>query len=114
MPTFKVYKGTAEGIQESNPTRPDLIRDKVFVKVRASGLCFTDIHYKTAGIALGHEGVGVVEAVGPEVKTLKIGDRVGWGYQEDSCGLCLKCLSGNDEYCESRKIYGYENTDQGS
>jgi threonine dehydrogenase-like Zn-dependent dehydrogenase len=39
--------------------------------VTHSGLCGTDIHYKTADIVLGHEGVGVVEELGKNVKTLK-------------------------------------------
>ncbi|KAM0262789.1 hypothetical protein ACHAQJ_001583 [Trichoderma viride] len=65
-------------------------------------------------MVLGHEGAGVVQQVGPDVKNLKLGDRVGWGYQADSCGLCEQCLSGNEEYCPDREIYGMANLDQGS
>ncbi|KAM0464882.1 hypothetical protein ACHAPV_001873 [Trichoderma viride] len=114
MPSFKVYKGSAEGIQEGQTTKPNLTGDQVFVKVSASGLCGTDLHYRAAGIVLGHEGAGVVQEVGPDVKHLKAGDRVGWGYQANSCGLCEQCLSGNDEYCVEREIYGEANLDQGS
>lgn len=114
MPSFKVYRGTAEGIQEGQTTRPELTGDQVFVKLSASGLCGTDLHYRAAGIVLGHEGAGVVQQIGPDVKHLKVGDRVGWGYQGDSCGLCEQCLSGNDEYCPDREIYGEASLDQGS
>ncbi|RFU75060.1 nadp-dependent alcohol dehydrogenase [Trichoderma arundinaceum] len=115
MPSFKVYKGSAsDGIQESNTTKPELSGDQVLVKVAASGLCGTDLHYKGADMVLGHEGAGVIQQIGPDVKNLKLGDRVGWGYQADACGLCEQCLSGNDEYCPDRQIYGMANLDQGS
>lgn len=65
-------------------------------------------------MVLGHEGVGIVEAVGPDVKVLKKGDRVGWGYEHDSCGLCQQCLSGNETYCAKRQMYGEADLDQGS
>lgn len=66
-------------------------------------------------VVLGHEGVGVVEAVGPEVKHLKKGDRVGWGYETDSCGQCTQCLGADEIYCPARAIYGGEmSKDQGS
>lgn len=65
-------------------------------------------------MVLGHEGVGVVESVGPEVKYLKQGDRVGWGYENDSCGHCLECLQGCETFCPKRELYGGANTDQGS
>lgn len=65
-------------------------------------------------MVLGHEGVGVVEAVGPQAKYLKKGDRVGWGYEADSCGHCEPCLSGRETYCPERQMYGEANLDQGS
>lgn len=115
MPTFTVFKGSKGGkIIESETTRPDLTDDQVFVKVTASGVCGTDEHYKEAGCVLGHEGAGVVEQTGPNVKILKKGDRVGWGYIHDSCGHCESCLTGREQYCPDRKMYGEANLDQGS
>lgn len=63
-----------------------------------------DLHYKTEDMALGHEGAGVVEAVGPDVKELKKGDRVGWGYVHDTCGNCLECLTGHETFCSKRSV----------
>ncbi|KAF1848916.1 GroES-like protein [Cucurbitaria berberidis CBS 394.84] len=115
MPSFTVYKGTQEGkIFKAETQRPDLTNDQVLVKVTASGICGTDEHYKCAGIALGHEGAGVVDQVGPNVRHLKKNDRVGWGYEHNSCGSCDQCLSGRETYCPEREMYGEANLDQGS
>jgi D-arabinose 1-dehydrogenase-like Zn-dependent alcohol dehydrogenase len=65
-------------------------------------------------MVLGHEGVGTVEAVGPDVKQLRKGDRVGWGYQTDACGLCTYCMRGEEIFCQDRAIYGTSNLNQGS
>ncbi|WVR08779.1 hypothetical protein IAU60_005837 [Kwoniella sp. DSM 27419] len=100
MPTFTVYKGQKEGYpQKGSTTKPDeLTGDQVHVKVTASGLC----------------GTGTVEAVGPDVKELKVGDRVGWGYMHNACGHCKDCLEGYNTFCTVREMYGANNLDQGS
>ncbi|ROV88197.1 hypothetical protein VPNG_10320 [Cytospora leucostoma] len=116
MPTFTVYKGSESGAAvKSTTTKPDeLTGDLVFLRVTASGVCGTDLHYKHTDMALGHEGIGVVEATGPLCKFLKKGDRVGWGYEHDSCGNCRSCLTGMEQYCKGRELYGLSNLDQGS
>lgn len=65
-------------------------------------------------MVLGHEGVGIVEATGPDCKVLKKGDRVGWGYEHDCCGHCQQCLGGTETYCPERQMYGEADLDQGS
>lgn len=78
--------------------------DEVLVKIIATGVCHTDIivrdqYYPVPLPAvLGHEGAGVVEAVGPNVTDLAVGDHVvlSYGY----CGHCLECDSGNPAYCQ--------------
>jgi len=115
MPSFTVYKGSKDAkIVKSQTTKPDLENDQVLIKITASGLCGTDEHYKEADMALGHEGVGLVEELGPNVKDLKKGDRVGWGYEHNACGRCEKCLTGRETYCPEREMYGMANLDQGS
>jgi propanol-preferring alcohol dehydrogenase len=77
------------------------------------GVCHTDLHVKNGdfgevpGITLGHEGIGVVSAVGEGVTSLKVGDRasVAWFYQ--GCGHCEYCVSGNETLCRSVKNAGY-------
>lgn len=115
MPSFTVFKGSKNGsIQKAETSKPELKGDQVLVKVTASGVCGTDLHYKSADMVLGHEGAGVVEAVGPDVKYMKKGDRVGWGYEHDSCGHCQQCLKGSETYCAERQMYGFADLDQGS
>lgn len=65
-------------------------------------------------MVLGHEGVGVVQEIGPDVSYLKKGDRVGWGFETGSCGHCLECIRGEETFCLKRELYGSSNQDQGS
>lgn len=115
MPSFTVFKGDKNGaIYSAETTKPELTGDQVHLKVTASGLCGTDLHYLNADMGLGHEGAGVVEALGPACKLLKKGDRVGWGYIHDTCGSCQQCLSGRETTCPERQMYGEADLDQGS
>ena len=115
MPSFTVFKGSKDGkIVKSETSKGDLQNDQVLVKITASGLCGTDEHYKAADMVLGHEGAAVVEQIGPNVKNLKKGDRVGWGYEHDCCGACEFCLTGRETYCPERQMYGDADLDQGS
>ena len=112
---FTVFKGSKDGtIQQATTRKDDLTGDDVLVRITHSGLCGTDVHYRHADMALGHEGTGVVDAVGPGVKDLKKGDRVGWGYEHDCCGRCRYCLTGWETLCRERKMYGGADLDQGS
>lgn len=82
--------------------------DEVRVRVVATGLCHTDLivrdqYYPVPLPAvLGHEGAGVVEAVGPNVKTLAVGDHVVLTY--GACGHCPSCVGGHGAYC--RHFFG--------
>ncbi|KAL5336895.1 hypothetical protein BJX70DRAFT_400235 [Aspergillus crustosus] len=70
---FTVWRGQKDGgVTEDTTERPALIGDQVYINVTHSDVCGSDLHFIESGMALGHEGVGVVEATGPEVKALKI------------------------------------------
>ncbi len=77
--------------------------DEVQVKIKATGICHTDIAVKEQVFALplpmvlGHEGAGVVEQVGEAVTHVKVGDHV--VLCGDSCGHCRNCHSGLPFYC---------------
>jgi aryl-alcohol dehydrogenase len=77
--------------------------DEVLVRFTATGLCRTDLEV-AAGfmptpfpVVAGHEGAGIVEAVGSAVRGLHPGDRVVASYS--FCGTCRNCLSGQPAYC---------------
>lgn len=70
--TFTVYKGSKDGsIVESSTHQDALHGDQVLLKITHSGLCGTDEHYRSADQVLGHEGAGIVQDLGPDVRELK-------------------------------------------
>ncbi|OAT70118.1 aryl-alcohol dehydrogenase [Mycobacteroides immunogenum] len=74
--------------------------DEVLVKIHATGLCHTDLTFKSQvpiPAVLGHEGAGIVEAVGGAVNDIKPGDHVVLSYR--SCGSCRSCAGGQRAYC---------------
>jgi D-arabinose 1-dehydrogenase-like Zn-dependent alcohol dehydrogenase len=111
---FTVFKGSESNQVVRGTIEKKVAPNEVFIKVTHSGLCGTDCHYKHAAMALGHEGVGVVEEVGSACNRIKKGDVVGWGYQHSSCGHCHNCLNGTEIFCSERKMYGSADLDQGS
>lgn len=84
---------------ELEPPRPE----EVLVRVAAAGICHTDLAMRDAWspartpMVFGHEGAGVVEAVGAAVTSVAPGDRVCLSFA--SCGACERCASGNPAYC---------------
>lgn len=112
---FTVYRGSKDGsIVKSTTHLDDLQGDQVLLKITHSGLCGTDEHYRSADQVLGHEGAGIVQNIGPGVRNLKKGDRVGFGYLHDSCGRCEQCLTGTETFCPERVMYGMGNFHIGS
>lgn len=76
--------------------------DEVLVKIKAAGLCHTDHDSLNWGkpIVMGHEGSGIVTAVGSDVKNVSIGDSVilNWA---TPCRKCFQCDIGNEHICEN-------------
>lgn len=92
--------------------------DDILVRVRAAGICSSDLHYQDGRsevtrlpITLGHEIAGEVAKCGSGVKKLKEGDRVSLFYLV-TCGDCMKCSTGHDNYCDEAKMLG-KNIDGG-
>ena len=91
-------------VEDVTPTDPGP-RD-VVVRVKASGLCHSDLSVMNGSLPmpppaiLGHEGAGVVEHVGPEVSRVKVGDRV-IGSFIPACGICWFCLNDQSNLCEN-------------
>ncbi|HXR14492.1 MAG TPA: NAD(P)-dependent alcohol dehydrogenase, partial [Solirubrobacteraceae bacterium] len=81
----------------------ELRDDEVLVNVSASGICHTDLICRDQWLpvplpaVLGHEGAGVVRAIGSSVTKVAVGERVGMTF--DSCGSCVCCRRGKPTYC---------------
>ena len=94
---------------------PQIGAGQVLVRVRASGVCHTDLHAAmgdwpvkpTAPFIPGHEGVGEIVALGTGVTHLKEGDRVGVPWLHSACGRCEHCTGGWETLCESQQNTGY-------
>ena len=88
---------------------------EVVVRVEASGLCHTDIHAAHGDWPVkpsppfipGHEGIGIVEEIGPGVVEVGVGDRVAMPWLGYACGTCDYCLSGWETLCPEQKNTGY-------
>lgn len=88
---------------------------QVLVRVGMGGICGSDLHYFHQGgfgtvriqapMVLGHEVAGTVAAVAPDVRTLKIGDRVAVNPSRP-CGACKFCLEGLPNQCLEMRFYG--------
>ncbi|TYL44922.1 NAD(P)-dependent alcohol dehydrogenase [Nocardioides sp. BGMRC 2183] len=85
--------------------------DEVLVRIVATGLCHTDLTVPTMLPAemfptvMGHEGTGVVEAVGAEVAGIEVGDHVVLSFR--SCRACEACRRGDVGYCEQSLLLNY-------
>jgi L-iditol 2-dehydrogenase len=86
--------------------------DEVLVRVRACGICGSDIHgwdgstgRRRPPLIMGHEGSGEIAAVGPKVTRWRVGDRVTFD-STISCGECSYCREGHVNLCENRRVVG--------
>ncbi len=87
------------------------------IKVMACGICHSDIHMihddwdiSRYPLVPGHEVIGEVVEVGSQVTHLKIGDRVGVGWQQGACMQCRDCLKGHQNLCDQAEgliVSGY-------
>ena len=88
---------------------------EVLVKIVATGVCHTDLHAADGDwpakpvppFIPGHEGAGIIAAVGPAVKGFKEGDRVGIAWLHDACGGCEYCVTGWETLCPDQHNSGY-------
>ena len=92
---------------------PEVTGDLVKIKIAYSGICGTDLHafkgtYPSTKppVILGHEFSGVVTEVGPDVKKIKVGDRVTSETTFKTCGTCPMCLSKDYNLCGNRQGIG--------
>jgi L-iditol 2-dehydrogenase len=109
-------------IELINLPMPQIQSDEVLIEIQAAGLCGSDLHLfytpsraeKEAGIfglkfppdnIPGHEPCGKIVEVGPNVKHLRVGDRVAVAHIS-GCGNCSICRKGWDMHCSQKRTYG--------
>lgn len=91
---------------------PEIGDHDVLVRVKAAGICHSDVHYRSGASAvgplpqtLGHEVAGIVEEIGPQVANVKPGDRVCLHYLI-TCGDCYYCTLGSEQFCVEGSMIG--------
>ncbi len=108
-----VFVGEGRLEWQERPVPWPVAPDDVLVRVDACGICGTDLnilsvpaaHKATPGIILGHEALGVVEAIGPATGNLSVGDRVVLANRL-TCGHCIYCRRGLDNQCTAYQTIG--------
>lgn len=86
---------------------------EILLRIRACGVCHTDLHTVEGELSLpklpvvpGHQVVGTVEEVGEDVTAFRPGDRVGVPWLYSSCGVCAFCRRGEENLCENAQFTG--------
>jgi aryl-alcohol dehydrogenase len=103
--TAAVLRHPEQPFQLEELRLPEPAEDQILVRVAAAGMCHTDLMPRQPGsfvrppIVVGHEGAGVVEAIGPRVTDIAVGDHVVLTF--DSCGACHNCRDGHPAYCRT-------------
>jgi alcohol dehydrogenase, propanol-preferring len=99
------YLGPNQPLKLEEIPLPKLGPGEILIRVRAAGICHTDLHFLSgllnlgvAPLTLGHEIAGSIEAVGPEVEKSRVGERVVVYYYQ-GCGQCPYCLRGEENLC---------------
>ncbi|HUJ79749.1 MAG TPA: NAD(P)-dependent alcohol dehydrogenase [Nitrospiria bacterium] len=93
--------------------------DDVVIEILYCGVCHSDYHFvrndwgfSTYPLVPGHEIIGRVLSVGPNVTRFKPGDPVGVGCMVDSCRTCAACKQGLEQYCEQGPTFTYGGVDR--
>jgi len=110
-----VVKDFTQPLEITQVPTPEPGAGEVLVHIEASGLCHTDIHAARGEWPVkpvppfipGHEGVGIVEAVGAGVTTRVVGQRVAVPWLGHACGTCGHCVAGWESLCEQQVNTGY-------
>jgi D-arabinose 1-dehydrogenase-like Zn-dependent alcohol dehydrogenase len=109
-----VVPAVSNSWQVKDVAQPEPGANQVLVKMRASGICYTDVHETLGHIPgsfpriLGHEPVGEIVAVAPDVTVRKVGDRVGTARIQSTCGRCEWCRWERKMFCPFLKGTGID------
>ena len=116
MTTYRAVQATEDGTfalvdRELTEPTPGHVR----IAVEACGVCHSDVvgvhnlfgnHPAGTAIVPGHEVVGRIDALGPDVTGWTVGQRVGVGYLGGHCGVCANCRRGDFVFCSDQPVLG--------
>jgi uncharacterized zinc-type alcohol dehydrogenase-like protein len=115
----RAVNGPKDKFESITIDRRDVGPKDVSIDIKFAGICHSDIHTARGEwreieypFVPGHEIVGIVTEVGPEVTKHKVGDRVGVGCMVNSCGECEYCKEGNEHYCINKSVGTYADHDR--
>jgi len=100
-------------VAENRPI-PTPAAGQLLIKVKACGVCRTDLHVVDGElpnskplVVPGHEIVGEIAAIGEGASRFNVGDRVGVPWLSETCGHCRYCTSGRENLCDGARFTGY-------
>ena len=106
-------------LEPTTITRRAVGPNDVLIEIAYAGICHSDIHTVNGDwgpqpypLVPGHEIVGTVAEIGPEVTGHAVGDRVGVGCMVNSCGQCTNCRNGDEQYCAEGMVPTYGGADR--
>lgn len=107
--------GGPDRVVPADLPEPRPARGELLVRVRACGVCRTDLHLADLELPAraprrvpGHEVVGEVVGLGPGVRGWGTGDRVGVAWLRSTCGTCRWCRAGRENLCRSSRYTGWD------
>ena len=109
-----ILDAQGQPLRQAELPRPKPGVDEILLKVRACGVCRTDLHVMDGDLRqpklpliLGHEIVGIVVEKGEKVERFSLGQRVGVPWLGRTCGHCGYCASGRENLCNGAEFTGY-------
>ena len=109
-----LFESVGQPLRPAEVETPRPTGEEVLVKVRACGVCRTDLHVFQGDLVpprrplvLGHEIIGEVVENGPDVSGLLEGTRVGIPWLAWTCGTCAYCTSGRENLCHAARFTGF-------
>ncbi len=100
-------------LQETQLPIPEPESGQVRLKIKSCGVCHTDLHIIEGELTLpqmpiipGHEIIGVIDTINDINTELILGERVGVGWLNSSCGTCKYCARGQENLCEQAHFTG--------
>ncbi|WP_442637214.1 NAD(P)-dependent alcohol dehydrogenase [Rossellomorea marisflavi] len=119
MAKARAVDGPDKAFRSAEIKRRELDEKDVLIEIKFAGICHSDIHTAhgewgevSYPLVPGHEIAGIITEVGSGVSKFKVGDRAGVGCMVDSCGECVNCEAGEEQYCQEGNVPTYAGVDK--